>query len=44
MQVPTPINWEDLTPQQRIRIIHLLVQMLLHQLDHGKEAQDERHG
>jgi hypothetical protein len=44
MQPPIQDIWDQLTPQQRTRILHILVQMLLHQVMQAEEAQDECNG
>ena len=38
MQNPTLTLWEQLTPEQRARIIAILVQMLLHLVNQPMEA------
>lgn len=44
MPVSIQIIWDQLTPQQQIRIIHILVQMLLHRMTQKEEEQDEHDG
>ena len=41
MQTATPLLWEQLSPALRMRVIAILVQMVLRQLNAQKEAQDE---